>query len=239
MRRFIQLFTNSAFFAQNILLCLFVQLFISCSGDSGKNPSDTVKNTSYSWETLLPESQNLNSEKLSQASEEALSSNYVNSLLVVRNGYLVYEQYYNGFDKNYANNLHSASKSIMSAIVGAALQENFLQSLDQKMLDFFPEYDTENLDSRKQDITIKHLLTMTPGLQWSESSSTWTDYTQTGRRSATPLRLLRSVYRLDVPCTTDSIHGTPAATTTASACPKIIGKASCMLWCGPDSESMA
>jgi len=142
----------------------------------GKNPSDSSTDNSYNWQTATPESQGLNSNILSIASGAALNTNYVRSLLVVRNGYLIFEKYYNGFDKNDAHHVHSVSKSFMSAIVGVAYKENYLQNLDQKILDFFPEYITEDLDPRKHDITIKHLLTMTPGFSWEESSSAWTGY---------------------------------------------------------------
>jgi CubicO group peptidase (beta-lactamase class C family) len=55
------------------------------------------------------------------------------------------------------------SKSFLSAVVGVALELGYLDSLDQPMMDFFPEYDTPGLDPRKRDITIRHLISMHAG----------------------------------------------------------------------------
>jgi CubicO group peptidase (beta-lactamase class C family) len=62
------------------------------------------------------------------------------------------------------NNLWSTSKCFLSALIGIALRENYLTNLDQRMMDFFPEYITPDLDPRKYDITIRHLLTMRSGI---------------------------------------------------------------------------
>jgi CubicO group peptidase (beta-lactamase class C family) len=98
------------------------------------------------------------------------------SLLVVKNGYLIAERYYNHMTMNDANHIHSASKSFTSALVGIAFRENYLQSLDQKMMDFFPEYAPQMTDPRKFDITIEHLLTMQAGFNWEDTEQHWRDY---------------------------------------------------------------
>jgi CubicO group peptidase (beta-lactamase class C family) len=95
------------------------------------------------------------------------------SVLVIRNGYLVAEQYFNGQDKYDANTIASASKSYIGVLIGIALKENYLTSLDQKMMDFFPEYITPGLDPRKFDITIRHLLTMRAGYLADSTYDHW------------------------------------------------------------------
>ena len=68
------------------------------------------------------------------------------SLLVVRNGYLVFEKYYSwGSAYKYAV-VHSVTKSVTSALIGIALDKGYLQRLDQKLIEFFPEYVTVDLD---------------------------------------------------------------------------------------------
>jgi CubicO group peptidase (beta-lactamase class C family) len=81
----------------------------------------------------------------------------------VRRGYLVYEQYFMDFAREYTQNSASVTKSITSALVGIALQQGYLKSLDQKVLDFFPEYITSDTDPLVREITLKHLLTMSAG----------------------------------------------------------------------------
>jgi CubicO group peptidase (beta-lactamase class C family) len=103
-------------------------------------------------------------EMLAYIEEENLP---ITSVLIVRHGSLVMEAYpqrYAGPDVK--RKLYSATKSFISALIGIAIQEGFLESVDQKVIDFFPERTIKNLDARKRDITIEHLLTMTPGYQW-------------------------------------------------------------------------
>ncbi len=115
------------------------------------------------WEISTPEDQGLDTKVLSRAFAKADQLDFVNSIVIVRNGLLVADVYYNGWDADDAHNFKGVSTSVMSALVGIALRENFLDSLDQKMLDFYPEYITPKLDRRKNDITIRHLLMMKAG----------------------------------------------------------------------------
>ncbi len=88
-------------------------------------------------------------------------------MLIVRSGSLVLEvlpQSYAG--PGVKHKLYSATKSFTSVPVGIAIRKGFVDSVDQKVLDFFPEREMANLDERKRKITIEHLLRMTPGCQW-------------------------------------------------------------------------
>jgi CubicO group peptidase (beta-lactamase class C family) len=88
------------------------------------------------------------------------------SVLISRNGKLVYEQYFNGFDEGAVHDLRSASKSISSAIVGIAMDKGLLKDTAQKLFQFLPDqykYAAAG-DKRKQAISIGSLLTMSSGL---------------------------------------------------------------------------
>jgi CubicO group peptidase (beta-lactamase class C family) len=130
----------------------------------------------YSWPASTPEEQGLDSSIFESAFQEAEKIPYIYSLLVVRNGYLIAERYFHLQDKYDANNVYSVSKSFASALVGIAFRENYLYSLDQKLMDFFPEYITADLDPRKFDITIEHLLTMKAGFDFDENQEDWDQY---------------------------------------------------------------
>jgi len=93
------------------------------------------------------------------------------SLLVVRNGRLVFERYYHGSYSSQANNIKSMSKSILSVLTGVALDEGLLTGVDQKLDEFFPEYFRPGDDPRKHDVTLEHLLTMTAGFEWVENGA--------------------------------------------------------------------
>jgi CubicO group peptidase (beta-lactamase class C family) len=85
------------------------------------------------------------------------------SLLVVKNGYLIAEDYFNEGSVDQKDRLQSATKSFTSALVGIALEQGCLSSVDQKMLDFFPEVAGKITDPRKEQITIRNLLEMRAG----------------------------------------------------------------------------
>jgi CubicO group peptidase (beta-lactamase class C family) len=90
----------------------------------------------------------------------------INAFLIVRKGYLVYESYYNGFGRDNKQLLASVTKSFISALIGIAIDQGFIEGVDQHVLDFFPEFEPDPRDYLKQQMTIKHLLTMTAGFQW-------------------------------------------------------------------------
>ena len=115
------------------------------------------------WQTSPPEKQRMSSDQLKQINEyvkEKLPD--TTSVLVVRNGYIVFEEYYRR-EKGDLRPLGSATRSITSALIGIAIQEGYVAGVDEKMMSFFPEFDSEALDPQVREITIRHLLTMTAG----------------------------------------------------------------------------
>ena len=131
------------------------------STPTGHEPAP--QNRPYEWKTSTPAEQGLNPDILSKALDEAREKSYYYSLLIVRNGYLVAEEYYLDEDKNTRAFTFSVTKSYISALVGIAIQKGYIDSVDQKLLDFFPEYVNEDTDPRKFNITIRHLITMRAG----------------------------------------------------------------------------
>ena len=135
------------------------------------------------WKTAAPDSVGLNVRLLCQWAESRVAGprDNTHAVLVVRHGTLVFERYFAGEDESWGNplgqvsydrtkphDIRSISKSITSLLVGIALDQKKITSLDQPVLDFFPEY----IDLRtpeKQRIQLRHLLTMTSGLAWDES----------------------------------------------------------------------
>jgi CubicO group peptidase (beta-lactamase class C family) len=86
------------------------------------------------------------------------------SLLVSHKGQVVLERYFNGARAAQAANIKSASKSVISALVGIAIGKGLIRSVDQKIVDYFPELATDP-EPVKRDITIEDLLTMRSGLE--------------------------------------------------------------------------
>lgn len=117
------------------------------------------------WQVQPPEAFGFDSTALEHAYAHAASLTPLNSLLIARHGTLVAEQYFRGMTARRKVNIKSASKSVLSALVGIALYEGHLDSLAQPIADFFPDYFDAATDPRKRAITLRHLLTMTPGLE--------------------------------------------------------------------------
>lgn len=117
------------------------------------------------WAVHPPEEHGFDAEALDRAFERADNLAPLTSLLVARGDTLVAEQYFRGMRADRQTNLKSASKSILSALVGITLEEGHLDSLDQPIAPFFPEYLDDNADPHKRQITLRNLLTMRAGLE--------------------------------------------------------------------------
>lgn len=87
------------------------------------------------------------------------------SLLVSHAGDLVFEEYFNGTDPRRPANMKSASKSVISALVGLAIEEGYIESVQEPIANYLPEYMADLDDSAKLEITIEDLLTMRSGLE--------------------------------------------------------------------------
>ena len=97
----------------------------------------------------------------------------VRSLLVVRHGYLVYERYWHGLDASDGHNSFSVTKSFTSALVGIAMADQRLQSLNQTVGELLGAHLPPNADPKLRRVTVQQLLTMTAGLAADDSSGAW------------------------------------------------------------------
>jgi CubicO group peptidase (beta-lactamase class C family) len=88
----------------------------------------------------------------------------VDSVLLIKKGKLVLEEYFYQFDRDKLHQLRSATKSVVSALVGIALDKKLIASKEEKVVSFFPEYAIKNLSAEKRAITVEHLLACVSGL---------------------------------------------------------------------------
>ena len=134
------------------------------------------------WKTVNADSLGVDSTRLANltASIRSWPELGVHAILIERDGQLVYEEYFNGFDERWgtslgrvtmtAESLHdlrSVTKSIVSALVGIAHGEGAIKSLDQPVIEWFPEYPDLNTPDRRR-VTLAHVLSMTSGFEWNE-----------------------------------------------------------------------
>ena len=157
---------------QFISILMIASVLVGCGGPSDAELA-TVDYTPISrdeWPVSTPEEQGLDPELVAELYYNASHLETIYSLLVFKNGYLVAEDYFNGGAPDKQSKVQSVTKSITSALVGIAIEEGCIKSVDQKMMDFFPELKSQITDPRKNEITIQQMLQMRAGYPWEEST---------------------------------------------------------------------
>jgi CubicO group peptidase (beta-lactamase class C family) len=108
----------------------------------------------------------------------------IHGIVLVRHGRLLMEEYfpcmgidqvYARYDRDTLHELHSVTKSVNATLFGIAACEGRIGGLDEPVAAFFPDYDELGADAAKQQIRLRHLLTMTAGLQWDETTFPYGD----------------------------------------------------------------
>jgi len=149
-------------------MCVLFLLFIACS----KNPTNSSE--WKSWKIRSPASQQMDADILNDAIQHAKNLRFLLGLVVTRNGYIVseyYREYFYSVDS--VQSTFSVTKSVVSALIGIAYHEGYIESLNKKIMDYFPEYKNYVIDSRISNVTIRQLLTMKGGFN---SDMAYLDY---------------------------------------------------------------
>ncbi len=150
-----------------IVLMLATMLLWSCGGVGQDKPEYWP---TQGWRTASPESQGTDSALLLDMLEVIWQNDIkIDSVLVIRNGYIVLDAYSYPFDTGDRQNIYSCSKSVTSALIGIAIDKDYIKGVYQPVLDFFPEHTAQNLDSDKEAMTLEHLLTMSSGMDCRDS----------------------------------------------------------------------
>ena len=146
------------------------------------------KQVNDGWETASLESVGLDSTLLISLMNNLNSTenHLIHGIIIIKNNRLVFEEYFKGlthptwgetpvtFNRKRMHVLSSVAKSITATLVGIAIEKGFIPSVDAKVFDFYPELADLNI-GQKQEITLRHLLTMSSGLGWDEQSFPLTD----------------------------------------------------------------
>ncbi len=101
--------------------------------------------------------------------ESRPSSIQVDSVVVVKNGYIVLEKYYNEYDESTPHIIYSCTKSVVSTIFGIAHEKGAIPSLDTRLLDIFTEITPANINEWKESITLQDMLMMSAGFEARDS----------------------------------------------------------------------
>lgn len=165
------------------LAALVVALLATgCSGESSSGTSTAASATATtasvnstivpaeSWQISTPEEQGMSSGTLAGLFDEIVDQRYrIDSVLVVRNGRIVADAAVPGYEDDSLHIVHSVTKSIVSTLIGIAIEDGHLDGVDQPVLDIFADREIANVDARKERMTVEHLLTMTTGFDCRDS----------------------------------------------------------------------
>ncbi len=161
-----------------IIACLFI--FSQCSTNydeiivpkTGYNWPNNDRSywPTNGWQLSEMEDHNIDRNKMQTANQFAENDPLARALLVVKDGYIVFENYYGNGGIDESTNLWSVTKSFSSALVGLLMDDNNITSTHHLMADLLPQYPEFN------DISLHHVLTMTTGLSWAEEGPLWVQW---------------------------------------------------------------
>ena len=129
--------------------------------------------TTDSFETATPQSQDMDAGILQAGVDKISNGSYgdIDSLIVLRNGHVVVEKYFNPdyYGREYRYTIRSITKSFTSALVGIAIGQGKIKGVETNIMKFFPQYlSVGNPDPRKTQITLHDVLSMSAGFEWDE-----------------------------------------------------------------------
>jgi CubicO group peptidase (beta-lactamase class C family) len=162
---------------------LILVALICCTTAFAQDKSKTDWPTKE-WQTSTPEEQGIDSAALARLLDFGTTHSF-DSLLVARHGLLVLDAYYAPYSANAPHAVNSTTKSIVATLIAMLHADGVLDSLDHRVLDYFPDrdfaYGDDDMDNKKA-ITVQHLLNMTSGLAWEEGpGDNWWSLTELQR----------------------------------------------------------
>ncbi len=148
-------------------------MFVHATPTNGQTDRPVAVWPTEGWALSAPEDQGMDSSVLEEVYTHVRNSGAsIRSLLVVRYGYLVSEEYFIPmlYDVNDTHILYSVTKSVVSSLIGIAIDHGFIDNTNQLLLDFFPDRTIANLSAWKEAITLEDVLQMRSGFEWNEDN---------------------------------------------------------------------
>ncbi len=119
------------------------------------------------WKKTSPESKNVNQEIIDSINKMVIKDfSHIKSFIIIKEDTIIYEKYLKDYSENSLHETACIFKSFLSAVIGIALQNCLIESVDKKIIDIFKEEMSENSDENFTKIKLKHLLTKTSGIEW-------------------------------------------------------------------------
>lgn len=117
------------------------------------------------WQSRSPEEGGIDSDALAKGLLDLHEKgSAIDSLLIIRNGYVVLDAHFAPYDGSFPHDLASVTKSVMSTLIAIAAEQGHVD-LDRSVVSYFPDRKIANLDERKERITVRHLVGMVDGME--------------------------------------------------------------------------
>ena len=159
----------------SLLFVGIITLVSGCSQPIATEPPITISNPdtywpTQGWRSSTPEEQGMDSTMLVEMMETVQHEGYnIDSISVIRNGYLVLDAVVHPFKNDTKHIIHSCTKSIVSALIGISIEQGYIDGINTPVLELFPNREVSNTDTNKESMTLENLLTMTTGYQCRDS----------------------------------------------------------------------
>jgi len=153
-----------------VIAAICFVIMVGCTDQPLPQLTDSTVPYSDDWLTSTPEEQGMDSALLAEMLETIAQQSYgIDAVVVVRNGIKVLDANIYPFERGEQHVLYSCTKSVISALIGIAIEQGYIEGVDQPVLEIFPDYKFSNLDADKEAMTIEDLLMMSSGLDCRDS----------------------------------------------------------------------
>jgi CubicO group peptidase (beta-lactamase class C family) len=147
----------------------FVAYNVADINDYKKFPSRPLERADHAFE-FYDDGRKLDSMKATVKGkkisfDEFQEKNKTVGFLIIRKDSILYERYFKGYDRTKVVPSFSVAKSVISILIGCAIEDGYISSVDESITTYIPELSERGMDK----VTIKHLLQMTSGIKFSES----------------------------------------------------------------------
>jgi CubicO group peptidase (beta-lactamase class C family) len=150
-----------------------ILLLSACGNQSAPAATPYIEDNYFpnaEWRTSTPAEQGIDPELLNRMLEEIDRLFWdVDNITIIRHGYKVFDVSLGSYQADELHILYSCTKSVVSALVGIAIDQGFIDSKDATLVSLFPARQIDNMEPRKEAITLEHLLSMTSGFDCRDS----------------------------------------------------------------------
>lgn len=154
-----------------LLFATTLFLFLTACNEVTPNQKTPEYWPTAGWRTAPPAEHGFDGVRLAEIAQSAGETiPFLDSLLIIRDGYIIQESYYNDYDENAQHDIASVTKSWTSALLGMARAEGKLSDLDAPLPNLLPDYFAGEEHADKSEITLRHLLQMRSGIEYNEDA---------------------------------------------------------------------